>query len=74
MDRLPALSGREVVRVREKAGFHRVSQRASHVKMRREEDVAIVPVHGNRPLKRTTLMGIFKDAGLTLEDVWGLLK
>jgi predicted RNA binding protein YcfA (HicA-like mRNA interferase family) len=74
VDRLPALSGREVVRLLQRAGFRVVSQRASHVKMRRGDSVAIVPVHGNRPLKRATLMGIFKDAGLTLEEVWGLLK
>ena len=74
MDRIPALDGREVVRLLGKAGFRRVSQRSSHVKMRRDDRIVIVPVHGSRPLKRSTLMGIFRDAGLTLDQVWALLK
>ena len=74
MDRIPALDGREVVRLLQKAGFRVVSRRSSHVKMRRDDRIAIVPVHGSHPLKRSTLMGIFRDAGLRLDEVWALLR
>jgi predicted RNA binding protein YcfA (HicA-like mRNA interferase family) len=74
VDRLPALSGRQVLRILEKAGFHSVARRGSHVKMRRGDTVVTVPVHANRPLKRPTLMGILKDAGLTIDQVLTLLR
>jgi len=73
MPRIPALSGGQVIRVLEKTGYLVVRQRGSHVKLRKGEMTVIVPVHSNRPLKRSTMMGIFKDAGLSLEDLRRLL-
>jgi len=73
MGRTPALSGREVVRLLERAGYRVVNQRGSHVKLRRADLTITVPVHANRPLKRPTLMAILKDAGLSGADVRRLL-
>jgi len=42
--------------------------------MRRGETIVIVGGHANRPLKRATLMGILKDAGLGIEQAWELLR
>jgi predicted RNA binding protein YcfA (HicA-like mRNA interferase family) len=74
VDRFPALSGRELVRLLGKAGFRVVSRRGSHTKLRRGEVTVIVSGHSNQPLKRRTMMGMLKDAGLTLEEAWEFLR
>jgi predicted RNA binding protein YcfA (HicA-like mRNA interferase family) len=71
--RLPVLSGADVVRALRRAGFERVSQRGSHVKMRRPGGpTVIVPMH--RELAPGTLDSILKQAGLTAEELRTLLK
>jgi len=71
--RIPALSGRQLIRVLEKAGFRVLRQRGSHVKLRKADIVVVVPVHGTKSLKRPTMMGILKDAGLSHDEVTRLL-
>ena len=64
---LPVLSGAEVVRVLERAGFAQVSQRGSHVKLRGTSGrVVIVPLHDQ--LARGTLRSIVRQAGLSVEE------
>ncbi|MEV2277926.1 type II toxin-antitoxin system HicA family toxin [Nocardiopsis sp. NPDC049922] len=67
----PVLSGREVRRALEKAGFEYVSTRGDHVKLRQERRVVIVPMH--KELKRGTLRSVLTQAGLSLEDLRALL-
>ncbi len=70
---LPVVSGREVIRALQRAGFRRVSQRGSHVKLRQPGGrTAIVPLH--RELAPGTLDSILKQAGLTAEELRTLLK
>lgn len=68
--KLPVVSGREVVKALERAGFVFIRQRGSHVKMRRaagEKPITVtVPMHD--PLKRGTLHRILKTAGLSVEE------
>jgi len=73
MPRLPAVSGRKVVAALRRAGFSVKGQKGSHVKLRRGDTVVTVPVHGSKDLKRPTVHGIIKDAGLTVEDFIELL-
>ena len=64
---LPVVSGSEVVRVLGSAGFARISQRGSHVKLRSKAgDTVIVPLH--RELARGTLASILRQAGLSTEE------
>ena len=56
-----------------RAGFSVKGQKGSHVKLRRGDTVVTVPVHGSKDLKRPTVHGIIKDAGLTVEDFIELL-
>jgi len=42
---LPVLSGADVVAALTKGGFARVSQRGSHVKLRKADRTAIIPMH-----------------------------
>jgi predicted RNA binding protein YcfA (HicA-like mRNA interferase family) len=62
MPKLPALSGREIVRALEKMGFNQISQRGSHVKLRREGRSCVIPLHDE--VKRGTLAGILRQAGV----------
>jgi len=64
MPRIPALDGRKLMALLRRHGFVVVSQRGSHVKLRKAEVVLVVPVHGSRSLKRPTLLGILEDAGI----------
>lgn len=67
----PILSGAEVIAALERLGFARVRQRGSHVVMRREQQGCIVPLH--REVKRGTLGGIVRQAGLTPDEFLAVL-
>jgi len=65
MPRLKALSGREVLKVFSKFGFKVVSQRGSHVKLRRvlsdgTKQTLTIPLH--EELDKGTLKAIFRQA------------
>jgi predicted RNA binding protein YcfA (HicA-like mRNA interferase family) len=64
---LPVISGAETIRALERLGFARVSQRGSHVKRRRADRVAIVPLH--RELAAGTLRSVLRQAGITIDDL-----
>ncbi len=66
MPRLRRLSGEEVIGILESFGFHVVSQRGSHVKLRRvapegENQTLTVPRH--QQLDVGTIQAIFRQAG-----------
>jgi predicted RNA binding protein YcfA (HicA-like mRNA interferase family) len=69
--RLPVVSGRETLRALEKAGFTEISQRGSHVKLRRGNRTVIVPLH--RELAPGTLRSVLRQADLTIEQFTALL-
>lgn len=71
MPRLPPVSGRELIGGLERLGFVQTGQSASHVKLRRGGSVCIVPMH--RELKRGTLAGILRQAGLSVDDLLAVL-
>ena len=62
MPELPVCSGGEVIRALERLGFRVVRQRGSHVMLRKGMDGCVVPLH--RELKRRTLSGILRQAGV----------
>jgi len=68
---LPVVSGPTVVKALEGAGFVRVSQRGSHVKLRRDQMTVIVPLH--RELAPGTLRSVIRQANLTVEEFIELL-
>ena len=72
--RLPrSLSGAEVVRALQRAGFYRRRQRGSHIVMRRDDPFAQVIVPAHRNLDTGTLAAILDGAGLTVEQFTELL-
>ncbi len=72
-ERLPVVSGAQLIRVLEQLGWEVVRQRGSHVRLRHRDrsTFLVVPLH--RELKRGTLSGILRDAGLDREELRKLL-
>jgi len=64
--KLPVISGEELVKYLAKQGFEIKRQTSSHVVVQKEWRVFSVPLH--RELKKGTLMGILKQAGIEVED------
>ena len=64
----PLVSGQQVVRALQRAGFNLVSQRGSHIKMFNptKEITLIIPNH--REVDRWTLKGILQDAEISIDD------
>ena len=72
--RLPrSLSGAEVVRALQRAGFYQRRQRGSHIVMRRDDPFAQVIVPAHRSLDTGTLASILTGAGLTVPEFVELL-
>ncbi len=72
MPDIPVLSGARIVKALEDLGFHQVRQRGSHVVMRRGSQGCVVPLH--REVKRGTLAGVIRQAGVSAEDFLGAIR
>ena len=74
MSRLPRLTGTEVVRALQKAGFEIIRQRGSHIYMRHADGRAtVVPVHKGEDLGSGILSKILRDAEISREEIHRLL-
>jgi predicted RNA binding protein YcfA (HicA-like mRNA interferase family) len=75
MQKLPRLSGREVLKVLAKAGFLVARQKGSHVILKKiteaGERAVVVPMH--REIDKGTLLEIIRQAGMEKEEFLGLL-
>jgi predicted RNA binding protein YcfA (HicA-like mRNA interferase family) len=75
MQKLPRLSGKEVIRALSKIGFEAVRQKGSHVIMKNKtsekEITTVVPNH--KEVDRGTLLEIIRQARLTRESFMELL-
>lgn len=74
MAKLPTdLSGQQLRRALERAGFVFRRQRGSHMILRRQEPYARVSVPDHRTVRPGTLRQILSEAGLSLEELRRLL-
>ncbi len=75
MTKLPLLSSREIIKALSKTGFQQVSQKGSHIKLKRKEDdhtwIVIVPNFNEIPVG--TLRSIIRQSGLDKRDFLNLL-
>jgi predicted RNA binding protein YcfA (HicA-like mRNA interferase family) len=69
--RAPRITGAELVRVLCRLGFEVVSQRGSHVRLRRPGSAQslIVPVHAGKIIGAGLLAAILDQAGIRSEDL-----
>lgn len=78
MPKLPIVSGRDTVKALKKIGFESISQKGSHMKLRRTKlggytETVIVPNH--KVIRRGTLRnGILKPINLSVDEFIKLLK
>jgi predicted RNA binding protein YcfA (HicA-like mRNA interferase family) len=68
------LSGREVRIALERAGFVFRRQTGSHMMLRRDQPYARVVVPDHKQLRAGTLRRIITDAGLTVDQLFELLR
>ena len=76
MKNLPIVSGKNLIKALRKYGFWVERQKGAHVRLKYKSiDKTVkltVPLHD--PLKKGTLNRILKDAGISAEEIKGLLK
>ena len=72
-ERLPVVSGAQLIAALGKLGWAAVRQRGSHVRLKHPDRSVslVVPLH--RELKRGTLAGILRDTGADREELRRLL-
>ena len=73
MSKLPRVSGAEVVKALEKAGFQFIRQHGSHMILRRTDPFAQTTVPNHRELDRGTLRAIIRQAGFSVDEFNKLL-
>lgn len=76
MEKLPRLSGKEVIKILSKQGFIATRQKGSHVILKKENNdktlVTVVPLHSE--LDRGTLLEIIRQCGMKKEEFLKLVK
>ncbi len=74
MTKLPTLTGEQVIKALEKAGFRDFRRRSSHVYLKHNDGRAtVVPVHKGETIGHGLLRKIIRDTELSREDFIGLL-
>ncbi len=70
MNRLPSLSYVRVINALQRAGFIVVRQRGSHIRLQKRTafEVLKITVPAHKPVKKTTLNKIIKEAKLTVDE------
>ena len=75
MQKLPRLSGKEVIKILSKTGFIPARQKGSHVILKKETEfgtkAVVVPLHSE--VDRGTLLEIIRQSGLKKEEFLRLL-
>ncbi len=75
MSRLPAVTGAEVARALERAGFEVVRRRGSHVFLKHADGRAtVVPVHRNEVLGPGIILKIARDVEVSRAELIALLR
>ncbi|MDF0676955.1 MAG: hypothetical protein OJF51_001301 [Nitrospira sp.] len=75
MSKVPSLSYLEVLRALQRDGWVIVRQKGSHIRLQKRlpTEVLKITVPAHRPLKRSTLAHLLKQARLSVEQLNGLL-
>lgn len=72
-ERLPVVSGAQLIRVLEQLGWQVVRQRGSHVRLRHPARATFLVVPLHKELKKGTLSGILRDSLVDREELRRLL-
>ncbi|MEW6652177.1 MAG: type II toxin-antitoxin system HicA family toxin [Bacteroidota bacterium] len=74
MQKLPLLSGREVVKIFERLGWEVARQRGSHIILVKEGHIATLSVPDHREVARGTLRSLIARADITVEEFLSATK
>ena len=75
MPKIPPISPRKLIKILEKAGFKVIRQKGSHVIMINDRKTRIViPVHPGKDIKPGLTRAILREAGISREKFFKLLK
>jgi len=76
MPKLPAMEGKELVKVLEKLGFSTIRARGSHIRLRAEDGrITTVPIHSGKILPKGLLRKIIReDLEMTLDEFLELFE
>jgi predicted RNA binding protein YcfA (HicA-like mRNA interferase family) len=69
--KLPVVNGADLIRAFQRAGWTKLRQTGSHVRMQKGSDHVTIPLH--KPLRRGTLAALIDTAGITPDDLRQLL-
>jgi predicted RNA binding protein YcfA (HicA-like mRNA interferase family) len=61
---LPVFKPKELIALLKTHGFKEISQSGSHLKMKKDENIVIVPVHQGRDLPSGLVAAILRQAGI----------
>ena len=68
--KLPVMKPEELVKLLEKQGWQKISQKGSHLKMRSESgDTLIIPIYSGKNIKPGLLLGILNRAGINVSEI-----
>ncbi len=75
MSEIPSLSYIQIIKALQRSGFIIVRQKGSHIRLQKRlgEKTIKITVPAHRPVKRSTLAKIIKEAGLTIDEFKELL-
>jgi len=73
MTRLPRVSGGDVVKALERAGFREIHRKGSHRVLRRDSPFARTVVPDHKEINTGTLRNIIRQTGLTVAQFRALL-
>ncbi len=75
MTRMPSLAYEKVIRALQRDGWVVVRQRGSHIRMQKhsKDETLKLTIPAHRPIKRSTLAHVLKQARLSIEEFIDLL-
>jgi len=75
VSKIPSLTYNKIISALQRNGWIVVRQKGSHIRLQKRigDEVLKLTVPANKPVKRTTLSHIIKQARLNLEDFLNLL-
>jgi len=75
LPKIPPIDPDKMIKILEKEGFKVIRQKGSHIIMINSDKVRIViPMHPGKDIKPGLSAAILKDAGLSREQLFRLLK
>ena len=75
MNRLPVISGKELIKALQKRGFKITRQKGSHILLKHSDGrVTVVPVHKGHDIDRSLLQKILRDINISKKKFLELIK